>query len=74
RRSGRRRPAVTRPTMRFVAVKSSDAQSILVLHRARHLLVRQRTAQISAMRAHLAEYGVVAPKVPGPCPWPNRSS
>lgn len=54
--------AVTRPTMRFVAVKSADAQSILVLHRARHLLVRQRTAQISAMRAHLAEYGVVAPK------------
>ncbi|MET3524491.1 transposase [Mesorhizobium abyssinicae] len=54
--------AVTRPTMRFVAVKSADAQSILMLHRARHLLVRQRTAQISAMRAHLAEYGVVAPK------------
>ena len=42
--------AVTRPTMRFV------------LHRARHLLVRQRTAQVSAMRAHLAEYGVVAAK------------
>ncbi|MET3524851.1 transposase, partial [Mesorhizobium abyssinicae] len=51
--------AVTRPTMRFVAVKSADAQSILMLHRARHLLVRQRTAQISAMRAHLAEYGCV---------------
>lgn len=33
-----------------------------MLHRARHLLLRQRTAQISAMRAHLAEYGVVAPK------------
>ena len=54
--------AVTRPTMRFVAVKSADSQSILMLHRARHLLVRQRTAQISALRAHLAEYGVVAPK------------
>lgn len=54
--------AVTRPTMRFVPVKSVDAQSILMLHRARHLLVRQRTAQISAFRAHLAEYGVVAPK------------
>ena len=54
--------AVTRPTMRFVAVKSADAQSILMLHRARHLLVRQRTAQVSAMRAHLAEYGIVAPK------------
>ena len=54
--------AVTRPTMRFVAVKSANAQSILMLHRARHLLVRQRTAQISALRAHLAEYGIVAPK------------
>jgi transposase len=66
--------AVTRPTMRFVAVKSADAQSILMLHRARHLLVRQRTAQISAMRAHLAEYGVVAPKGRAHCPWSNRSS
>jgi transposase len=45
-----------------VAVKSVDAQSILMLHRARHLLVRQRTAQVSAMRAHLAEYGIIAPK------------
>jgi hypothetical protein len=54
--------AVTRPTMRFVAVKSANAQSILMLHRARHLLVRQRTAQVSALRAHLAEYGIVAPK------------
>ena len=54
--------AVRRPTMRFVPVKSADAQSILMLHRARHLLVRQRTAQVSAMRAHLAEYGVVAPR------------
>jgi transposase len=54
--------AVRRPTMRFVAVKSADAQSILMLHRTRHLLVRQRTAQISALRAHLAEYGIIAPK------------
>lgn len=54
--------AVTRPTMRFVPVKSVDAQSVLMLHRARHLLVRQRTAQVSAMRAHLAEYGIVAPR------------
>jgi len=52
--------AVTRPTMRFVPVKSAEAQSVLMLHRARHLLVRQRTAQASAMRAHLAEYGIVA--------------
>ncbi len=54
--------AVRRPTMRFVAIKSADAQSVLMLHRTRHLLVRQRTAQVSALRAHLAEYGIVAPK------------
>jgi transposase len=48
--------------MRFVPIKSADAQSVLMLLRARHLLVRQRTAQVSAMRAHLAEYGVIAPK------------
>lgn len=54
--------AVTRPTMRYVPVKSADAQSVLMLHRARHLLVRQRTAQVNAIRAHLAEYGVIAPK------------
>ena len=54
--------AARRPTMRFVAVKSADAQSILMLHRARYLLVRQRTAQVNALRAHLAEYGIVAPK------------
>jgi len=52
--------AVVRPTMRFVPIKSAAAQSVLMLHRARHLLVRQRTAQASALRAHLAEYGVVA--------------
>jgi transposase len=54
--------AVRRPTMRFVPIKSTAAQSVLMLHRARHLLVRQRTAQVSALRAHLAEYGVVAAK------------
>ena len=43
--------AVTRPTMRFVAVKSAEAQSVLMLHRARHLLVRQRTALVSAAGA-----------------------
>jgi hypothetical protein len=52
--------AVTRPTMRFVPIKSAEAQSLLMVQRARHLLVRQRTAQASAMRAHLAEYGFVA--------------
>ncbi len=52
--------AVTRPTMRFVAVKSAEQQSVLMLHRTRELLVRQRTMLVNAMRAHMAEFGVVA--------------
>ena len=52
--------AVTRPTMRFVAIKSVDQQSLLMLHRTRKLFVRQRTSLINAMRAHLAEFGIVA--------------
>jgi transposase len=52
--------AVTRPTMRFVAVKSADQQSMLMLHRVRELLVRQRTMLATALRAHLAEFGIVA--------------
>lgn len=46
--------AVTRPTMRFVAVKSEDQQAVLMLHKTRELLVRQRTMQTNAPRAHLA--------------------
>jgi len=52
--------AVTRPTMRFVPVKSTDQQAVLMLHRTRNLLIRQRTMLVNAMRAHLAEFGVVA--------------
>ena len=52
--------AVTRPTMRFVEIKTADQQSVLMLHRTRHLFVRQRTTLINAMRAHLAEFGIVA--------------
>ncbi len=52
--------AVTRPSMRFVPVKSVEQQAALMLHRARDLLVRQRTQLINALRAHLAEIGVVA--------------
>ena len=51
--------AVTRPAMRFVAVKSADQQSILMVHRTRELLVRQRTMLANAIRAHMAEFGVV---------------
>jgi transposase len=52
--------AVSRPTMRFVAVKSAEQQSVLMLHRTRELLVRQRTMLVNAIRAHMAEFGVVA--------------
>ena len=54
--------AVTRPTMRFVPVKGEVQQGILVLHRARELLIRQRTMLINALRAHLAEFGIVVPQ------------
>jgi transposase len=53
--------AVTRPTMRFVGVKSREQQSVLVLHRTRLVLTRQRTQIGNAVRAHLAEFGIVAP-------------
>ena len=52
--------AVTRPSMRFVPVKSVEQQAALMLHRARDLLIRQRTQLINALRAHLAELGMVA--------------
>jgi transposase len=52
--------AVQRPTMRFVPVKTVEQQSILMVHRARSLLVRQRTMLANALRAHLAELGLVA--------------
>lgn len=52
--------AVTRPSMRFVATKSRDQQAMLMLHRTRHLLIRQRTATINALRAHLVEFGIAA--------------
>jgi transposase len=54
--------AVTRPTMRFVPVKSAERQSVLVLHRSRELLVRQRTMLINAIRGHCAEFGIIAPQ------------
>lgn len=52
--------AVRRPTMRFVPVKSAERQAVLVLHRSRELLVRQRTMLINAIRAHCAEFGLIA--------------
>ena len=52
--------AVQRPGMRFVPVKGEDQQSLLMLHRVREQLLKQRTATINALRAHLAEFGIVA--------------
>ena len=52
--------AVTRPTMRYVPIKTAEQQSVLMLHRTRALFVRQRTTLINAIRAHLAEFGIVA--------------
>src|SRR6266545_7762509 len=52
--------AVQRPTMRFVAVKTAEQQAAQLLHRGREQLVRQRTMLVNALRAHLAEFGMVA--------------
>jgi transposase len=54
--------AVTRPSMRFVPVKTAEQQAVLMLHRARSLLIRQRTMLVNALRAHMAEFGIIAPQ------------
>jgi hypothetical protein len=52
--------AVTRPTMRFVAVKITEQPGVLMLHKTRDLLVRQRTMLINALRGHFTERGIIA--------------
>lgn len=52
--------AMSRPGMRFVPVKSADQQAVLMLHKTRELLVKQRTMSVNALRGHLAEFGIVA--------------
>jgi transposase len=54
--------AVSRPSMRFVPVKSEQTQALLMTHKAREFLVRQQTQIVNAMRAHLGEFGIVVPK------------
>ena len=54
--------AVTRPDMRFVAVKSIEQQDVLLLHRARELVIKQKTALVNQIRGLLIEFGVVIPK------------
>jgi transposase len=56
--------AVSRPSMRFVPVKTAEQQAALMLHRSRDLLVRQRTMLINSLRAHLAEFGVIEARGP----------
>ncbi len=51
--------AVTRPNMRFVLVKRTDQQAVLILHRTRALLIRHRAMLANAFRAHLAEFGII---------------
>ena len=53
--------AVTRASMRFVSTKTPEQQSCLMLHRTRHLFIRQQTAVINSIRAHLAELEILAP-------------
>ena len=53
--------AVTRANMRFVETKTAEQQSCLMLHRTRQLFIRQQTSVINAIRAHMAEFGIVAP-------------
>jgi transposase len=53
--------AVTRPSMRYVEVKTPEQQSVMVLHRTREMLMRQRIQLSNAIRAHMAEFGLIAP-------------
>ena len=54
--------AMSRPDMRFVPIKSADQQAMLMLHKTRELLVKQRTMSVNALRGHLAEFGLVVAK------------
>ena len=54
--------AMSRPDMRFVPIKSADQQAVLMLHKTRELLVKQRTMTVNALRGHLSEFGFIAPK------------
>ena len=54
--------AMSRPDMRFVPIKSADQQAVLMLHKTRELLVKQRTMTANALRGHLSEFGLISPK------------
>lgn len=63
--------AVSRPNMRFVPVKSAAQQAVLTVHRARELLVGDRTALVNQIRGLLAEYGIDRPAVLARVPAPT---
>ena len=52
--------AMSRPDMRYVPIKSADQQAVLMLHKTRDLLIKQRTMSVNALRSHLAELGLIA--------------
>ena len=54
--------AMSRPDMRFVPIKSADQQAVLMLDKTRESLVEQRTMAVNALRGHLSEFGLIAPK------------
>lgn len=56
--------AVTRPTMRFVPPKTMEQQSVLMLHKTRDLLIKQRTMLTNSLRSHLTEFGVISAQGP----------
>jgi transposase len=56
--------AMSRPGMRFVPIKSAERQAQVLLLGVRHLMIKQRTAMINAIRGHAAEFGVIAAKGP----------
>src|SRR6202020_2525100 len=60
--AGARCEGMSRPDMRFVPIKSADQQAVLMLHKTRELLVKQRTMAVNALRGHLSEFGLIAPK------------
>ncbi len=67
--------AASRPTMRFVPVKTAEQQADAMVFRARDLWVRQRTQTVNALRGHLAEFGIVAPSgTPGSTDWLRLSA
>jgi len=57
--------AMSRPDMRFVPIKTAEQQATLTLHKTREVLMKQRNMSINALRGHLAEFGLIAPKGAG---------